>query len=58
MDPRVDLQVAVVLRGKPQLDATIGADMSDRRIAGGVLDSDFQQPVAHRPLADLACSSH
>ncbi|MBV8506507.1 MAG: hypothetical protein JOZ11_11970 [Alphaproteobacteria bacterium] len=58
MDPRVDLQVAVVLRGKPQLDATIGANMSDRSIAGGVLNSNFQQPMAQQPLADLASTSH
>jgi hypothetical protein len=58
MDPRVYLQVTVVLGRKPQLDATVAAYMSDRRIAGGVFHSNFQKPLVQWPLADLALISH
>jgi hypothetical protein len=58
MDPRVYLQIAVVLRGKPQLHSAVAADMSDRGIAGSVFHGNFEQPLVKRPLADLASTSH
>lgn len=58
MDPRVYLQIAVVLGRKPQLDATVTANIRDHRIAGGVFDCNFQKPLVQWPLAYLASNSH
>ena len=58
MHPRVDLQVARVLRGEPQLYAAIGAYVSAFRIAGCIFHGDSEQPLAGWPLAYLAFLFH
>jgi len=52
-DPRVDLQIAGLLRGQAELDAAIGANVSGLGEARAVFDGHPQQPFGGRPPADL-----
>jgi hypothetical protein len=54
MKPGIDLQIAHFFRGKPQLNAAIGANKGDLRKACGILDTQPEQPFRKRPQANFA----
>jgi hypothetical protein len=58
MHPGIYLEIAAVLRCKAQLYATVGAYMSGLRVAGGIFNSNPEQPLAGGPLTYLALIFH
>src|SRR5579863_298999 len=51
MHPRIDLEIALLLRGQPQLDAAVGADQRLLREAAAILDRQLEQPLVRQPAA-------
>jgi hypothetical protein len=58
MHPGVDLEVARVLGGEPQLYAAIGTYVSAFHITGRIFYGNSEQPLARWPLAYLAFIFH
>jgi hypothetical protein len=58
MHPRVDLQVTDVRRCKPQLNSTIGADVSGLCVTGRIFDGYLKEPLAEWSLTYLASIFH
>src|SRR5260370_31338032 len=54
MNPRIDLQVAIFLRGKPELNRAVAADKGLLAEAAGVLDRNPEQPLSEWAAADRA----
>ena len=54
MNPRIDLQVAILLRGKTKLNRAVAADKGVLPKAARVLDRNPQQPLGAGPAANRA----
>jgi hypothetical protein len=52
--PRIDLQVAIFLRGEAKFNRTVAADKGLLSKAAGILDRNAQQPLGKFAAADRA----